>query len=134
MSTVDGLVFDSGIPPTIEQEHIIGKLQIESDTANTVAHQKNMFVRVVLEAIKDALPFWMGYLAVIQQGTKFVQGLGQKFQRLNPLREDDGFASALGYFSHIGLQTFELGALFGQRIEIADLFEPQDQLKNVLYR
>src|SRR5688500_3867353 len=33
VSSIDGLVLDSGIPPAVEQDDIVGKLQVKPDAA-----------------------------------------------------------------------------------------------------
>ena len=67
--------------------------------------------RVALEAVEDRLPLAVRDLAVILQRAERRQRLGQHFQRLDPLREDDRLAAALGHLRHVGQQLLQLGAL-----------------------
>ena len=90
--------------------------------------------RVGLEAVEDRLPLALRHLAVILQRAERRQRLGQRLQRLDPLREDDRLAAALGHLRHVGQQLLQLGALAGQRIEVADLLQPHHQLEDVLHR
>ena len=71
---------------------------------------------------------------MVLQRAERCQGLGQVLQRLDPLREDDRLAAALGDLVHVGQQLLQLGALAGQRVEVADLLEPHHQLEDVLHR
>src|SRR5579885_3536741 len=117
MSAIDRLVFDGRVPPTIKQENVISELEIQPHAAGSIAHQQDVSFRIALETIEDALPLFVWNLAVILQRTKLAQSRSQKLQRLNPLGEDNSLAAALGYLGHVRQQAFELGALFGQRIE-----------------
>ena len=73
------------------------------------------------------------HLAVVQQRAELAQRLGQRLQRLDPLREDDGLAAALRHLGHVGLQLLQLGALPGPRVEVADLLQAHHQLEDVLH-
>src|SRR5262249_35421514 len=57
MGTIDGLVLDRRIPPAIEQEYVIGALQIQADATGTVAHEYHMEVGVRTEAFQDMVSF-----------------------------------------------------------------------------
>ena len=52
----------------------------------------------------------------------------------DPLAEDDRLLAAGRDFFQIGFQPFQLAAGAGGRIEVADLFQPQDQFEDVLDR
>ena len=49
MGAVDGLGFDGRIPPWIEQEHVLGRRQIQSQSAGFQADQENRAGLIVLE-------------------------------------------------------------------------------------
>mgnify|MGYP007072892766 CR=1 FL=1 len=53
MGSIDGLIFDGGIPPSIEQKHVPAKLQIQSNAAGTVTHQQDMFCGIFLELFQN---------------------------------------------------------------------------------
>ena len=59
---------------------------------------------------------------------------GQDFQRLDPLRKDDGLATAFGHLGEVGLKLLQLGTVARGRVEVADLLEPHDQLEDMLNR
>ena len=52
---VDRLVLDGRVPPAVEQEHVVGELQVQPDAAGAVAHQDDVLARVALEAVEDRL-------------------------------------------------------------------------------
>src|SRR5262249_16375134 len=61
------------------------------------------------------------------------QFAGEDFQWLDPLREDDGFAAAVGDFGEVGLKLLQLGADAGGGGEVANLLEAQNQLEGGLH-
>jgi hypothetical protein len=83
-----------------------------------------VFSLIGLEAVEDRLPVLLSDLAVILQWAEWGQRLGQRFERPDPLREDDRLAIVLGDFIHVGNDLFELDTLAGARIEVANLLEP----------
>ena len=130
MCPVDRLVLNRGVPPAVEQEDIVRELQIQPDAAGAVTHQEDVLGRVALEAIQDRA-------AVLEApcreraGAERTQVLGQYFQRLDLLREDDGLAIALGHFGQVGLELLHLDAFAGRRVEVANLLEPHHQLEHM---
>src|SRR5262249_39222054 len=60
VGAIDGLVLHRRVPPAIEQENIVGELQVEPDAAGAIAHQENVLFRIVLEAFQQsgALTRW----------------------------------------------------------------------------
>ena len=74
MGPIDRLVFDSRIPPAVEQKDIAGELQIQPHAAGAVGHQDDLAVGIVAE-LRDQRRrvAVIGYLAVI-------------FERLEPRR------------------------------------------------
>src|SRR5436309_4774934 len=46
VGAVDGLILDSRVPPAIEEEDVVGGLQIQADAAGAVAHKQDVFARV----------------------------------------------------------------------------------------
>ena len=59
--------------------------------------------------------------------------LRQHLAAARPTGEDDRLAAAVGDFLHVGEELFELGALAGERVEVADLLQPHHQLEDVLH-
>ena len=55
VGSIDGLVFDGGIPPAIKEKNVLAKLKIQSHTARTVAHQYQMLGRIFFELLDDAI-------------------------------------------------------------------------------
>src|SRR5262249_35286446 len=131
---VDGLVFDSGVPPAVEEENVVRKLQIQADAAGAVTHEEDVLGCLALERIQDGLALTVGYAAVVLKRANIGERLGDELQRLDPLRKDDGLATALGYFGKVGLQALQLGAFAGGGVEVANLFQAHHQLENVLHR
>src|SRR5690606_39020408 len=55
MGAVDRLLFDRGIPPWVQQEHVVGRGQIETRAASLQADQEHRASRVVLELLDSLL-------------------------------------------------------------------------------
>src|SRR5205085_3625675 len=92
--TVDCLVLNGRIPPAIKQENIIRRLQVEAHAAGPVAHQDETFSFIAFESVENRLSFARRNAAMEKKRTKFRQLARQRFQRRNPLRENDGLAAA----------------------------------------
>src|SRR5262249_59169009 len=88
MGSLDGLVLDRGVPPAVEEEHVIGELEIEADAAGAIAHQQNMPAALLAKLLEHGLPLWGRDSAMELPRSKLFQGLGQHFQRLHPLGKD----------------------------------------------
>ena len=64
MYTVDGLIFDSGIPPWVEQENIVRRVQCNASAPRAQADEYDSgFFRI----LKD----FNGYSAVLSFATEF---------------------------------------------------------------
>ena len=55
VGAVDGLRFDRGVPPGIEQEDVIGRGQIQAEAAGFQADEEQLAVRIVLELLDARL-------------------------------------------------------------------------------
>src|SRR5262249_686916 len=130
VGAVDRLVLDGGVPPAVEEEDVVHELQVQADAAGAVAHQDDLLVAVRLELIEDRLAFALWNLAVILHRPVRRQRLGQRLERLDPLREDERLAVAVSDLVHVGQELLELGALAGARVEVANLLEPKEQLED----
>ncbi len=71
---------------------------------------------------------------MVLQWPEAAQSLGNGLQRLDPLAEHDRLLAAGGHFLQVGLQSFQLAADAGHRIEVADLLESQHQFEHMLDR
>ena len=69
---------------------------------------------------------------MVLQRMEPLQSLGNPFQRLYPLTEDNRLLTAGCYFLQIRLESVQFGAGTGQRVEIANLLQPQHKLKHML--
>ena len=67
MGAVDGLVLDRGVPPAVEQEHIVAELEVESHAAGAVAHEKHARVRVRFEPVQNGRAVLLRELPVVLQ-------------------------------------------------------------------
>ena len=68
---------------------------------------------------------------MVLDGTKPRKSQSELFNRRYILTEDDRFFTARCNFFQFCFQTVRFCALAGYRIKITDLFEPQDQFKDV---
>ena len=113
VGTVDRLVFDGRVPPTVEQKDIAGELKVEADAARAVAHQHDMRVGIAAELFDDRVTPLRGDFAVVFQRIKTLKFGGQFFDRVDPLAEDDRLASTGGAFFEVGFKPVELTAFAG---------------------
>ena len=132
MCPVDGLILDRRVPPTIEQEDVTGKLKVQADGTRSIAHQQNVLGRILFELCKNWFPFLCWNSTVVDQRVELLQAFAEPVQDFCPLAEEDCFAAALCNFFHVGDEAVEFRTFVGQRVEICDLFQAKDQLKNVL--
>ena len=131
--TVDRLVFDGGIPPTIEKEHVARELQVQPHAPRAVAHEQHVLGRVSAKPLQHGLALIRRDPPMKLKRAQGRQRRREEPQRLDPLREHNRLAAALGYFLQVCPQSLQLRAVAGQRIEVANLFEPHDQLEDVLH-
>ncbi len=132
MGPVDGLVLDGRVPPAVEEEDVVGELQVQAHRAGPIAHQDHVGRTVVAEPANHAVAPRGRDLAVILQRPESPQGLREPLDRRHPLAEDDRLASAAGDLLQVGFEPFQLRAGPGGGVEVADLFQPQHQLEDVL--
>ena len=85
MGAVDRLVLDGRVPPAVEQEHVVGELQVQADAAGAVAHQEDVLRSDrVLKRSRIGLPLLVRHLAVILQRAERRQRLGQRSPAARP--------------------------------------------------
>ena len=53
MGAVDSLIFYCRVPPSVIEKHVPGKLQIEADGPDSITHEDQMSVGIVLELGQD---------------------------------------------------------------------------------
>ena len=132
VGTVDRLVLDGRVPPAIEQEHVLGELEVQPHAAGPVADQQQVRVRVFGETADYPVALPRRDLAVILQRLEPLEPPGKLPERLDPLAEHQRLAPAGGHFLQVGLQALQLRAGPGGRIEVADLLQAEHQLEDVL--
>ena len=69
---------------------------------------------------------------MINQCSIFFHRLVEPVDDFRPLTEEDGFATTRSDFFHISFKPLKLCTLARQRVEIRNLFQSQNKLKNVL--
>src|SRR5690606_4699672 len=81
VGAVDGLVFDGRVPPAIEQEDIVGKLQVESDAPRAIAHQDDAAARVVAKLLDHTVAAGVWHLTVVLDRVKLGERGGKFLNR-----------------------------------------------------
>src|SRR5262249_963967 len=104
VGALDRLVLNGGVPPTVEEKHVIGELEVQTDAARAVAPQQDVLAAIGAKLCENGLPLYRWYSAVELQRPEVSQSAGQHLQRLDPLRENDGLTATVGHFRQIGLQ------------------------------
>ncbi len=56
MGAIDGLLFDSVVPPRIAEKNVIGCGQVESDAARLQADEEELRGGIILKLADDSLP------------------------------------------------------------------------------
>src|SRR5438270_11648538 len=55
MRPIDRLIFDSRVPPAIEEKHITGELQIQPHAPGAIADQEYVPLGIVVELLNDGV-------------------------------------------------------------------------------
>ena len=110
VGAVGRLIFDGGVPPRVEVDHVVGSGQVEARAARFERDQKEVAL-AALEGIDLFLTMLGGGLAVevLVRDLAFVEGLFDEGQVRRELAEDEGTVLAIAQFVD-GLQKeIELG-------------------------
>ena len=116
MGAVDGLGFDSGVPPRIIEDDVAGGGQIQTGTGGAKAEEENGAVGIVLKSLGDELAI-LGFSGQDVSGN-LPRGAFcfQDFQHLNELAEDED----LLVFGHKRLEQFKKSVSFAGGGIVAD--------------
>src|SRR6185369_1602298 len=115
---VDGLRFDRGVPPGIEDEHIVGGGQVQSDTARFEADQEHWERRVVLKAGHASLAILGFAVQILERDAFLLQTLAQDAEQRGELREYQRFVTLLQHAAQLLEQQLDLRAAFTRAFSI----------------
>ena len=134
MGPVDRLVFDGRIPPAVEQEDVLRKLEVEPDRAGTIREQQHRVGRILAKPLDRLVAGGCRHAAVILDRAEPTELRSEPPERLHPLAEDERLAAAGLHLLELRREPVEFRALAGGRVEIADLLEPENEFEDVLNR
>ena len=113
VSAVNGLLFRGRVPPGIDQEHVVGHRQVETDTTGFQRDQKGLYRFIFLEFGNLFLPLLQrgASVEVAMADAGFRKFLLDDLQHFRELREDEQLVNTrvLLHFAH---QLFDLHRSF----------------------
>jgi hypothetical protein len=110
VGAVDGLGFDSGIPPGVEQEDVIGGGEVKAEAAGFEADEEEFAVGVVLEAVDLRLAFVGAAVEVFVIDAVFIEVLAEDAEHFGELRKDERLVSFFEDFPDLREEHIEFGA------------------------
>ena len=111
VSAVGGLVFDSWVPPGVEDDDVVGLGEVESESAGAEADEEGVSV-AVLEVFDGLLAVFggCGAVEVLVGDVELLESGSDDVEVLDELREDEGFVSALLEVGDESFEFLEFGA------------------------
>ena len=103
MRPIDRLIFNSRVPPAVEQEHVLAKLQVQPHAARSVTHENHGMFGIMFEGVENAVAFIGGDFSVIFQRMKPGQAISHFIDGIGPLAEHNCFLAARRDLFQIGL-------------------------------
>ncbi len=114
VGAVDGLGFDGGVPPGVEEVDVVGGGEVEAEAAGFEGDEEEGAGGVGLEML-DALLAVAGFAIEIFVDDAFgVEGGADDGEHAGELGEDQGFVAFVDDFFEAGDQQVEFGAGFGE--------------------
>jgi hypothetical protein len=109
MSAVDGLRFGGGIPPGVEQVHVLGLDQVEPHASRLETDQKRAERRVLLKPFHLDLAIFRLAVEVGVADAGLIQVRDHQAEQLGELREHQGLVATRAHHSELLDLMVELG-------------------------
>jgi hypothetical protein len=109
VGTVDGLGFDGGVPPWVEEEDVVGGGEVEADAAGFEGDEEEGAGGIGLKTV-DALAAVAGLTVEVLVGEAGeVEVVLEDGEEGGELGEDEGFVTLVDDFGELWKQRFQLG-------------------------
>src|SRR5688572_12312475 len=109
VGAVDGLVFDGGVPPGVEEDDIAGGGEIEADAAGAQGNEEDGGAGSVLELFDERLAVLGGTGEEKRVPLALADGGGDEVEHAGELGEDEDLVA----FFHEGFEELEQGGELG---------------------
>ena len=108
VGAVDGLGFDGGVPPGIEENHVAGGGEVEAGTTRFEGDEENSLAFMGLKAFDESAPVFGGTGEKIEGPTALRNFGADEVQHLHKLGEDEDFITLF----HEGFEKIQQGVQF----------------------
>ena len=109
MRPIDGLRLGRGVPPRVEDEHVVGGGEVQPHAAGLQADQKQATRRVALKALDPLLPILRASVEIFVGNPPSVEPCSQQAEKARELREDQRLVPLFDGLDQSRNQQIQLG-------------------------